>query len=501
MPSQAQAPTSQHMSRYHNEVVKIDTTASPNDVTAKLLTSLLNTHYKIMNLHSKDIQVASFQWQPLGRGFMSNVQLLTVCYETDYLHSTATGGVTRPDMPPNNMQPQFLAKFRKEEIPLEDLFSVEGQFYQLARELFASDSKVSCESANKFPFRLVDAIATGPSWLLLEYIPPENMIIIDVHEGCPPDRFDDLLVRLARMHATCWVSNTTSESSKESTSISSILKKHALKLSPTPGAGHSLPPSIRQEQFQASWPAVRERLIPYFQSDEGVKSLGRMDQTVSWTAQSPRIEEIAQSVAERKYTVVHGDFHIGNMLLQKTQTNNDEEMKHPMPWLVDWSMAGIGNPCVDLVFFLVVGADAIPIHEISSSTDVASSQSTNATATEHVRLILEQYYQALTSETQVEDATNEPSNAPSQSSQHPLLPWETFLTMFSQCLLNQFIILACYDSLCRSMADASPISQLYHDHFDRVNTRCVRMLLSEYGMTRFFNIKNGSEDNPCHIQA
>ena len=68
-------------------------------------------------------------------------------------------------------------------------------------------------------------------------------------------------------------------------------------------------------------------------------------------------------------------------------------------------------------------------------------------------------------------------------------------------ILNQFIILVCYDSLCRSMADASSSSQIYHDQFDRVNTQCVRMLLSAYGMMRVFNIKNGNEDNPCHIQA
>ena len=35
------------------------------------------------------------------------------------------------------------------------------------------------------------------------------------------------------------------------------------------------------------------------------------------------------------------------------------------------------------------------------------------------------------------------------------LTWNNFLTMFRQSLLNQFIILVCYDSLCRTMADSS----------------------------------------------
>ena len=190
------------------------------------------------------------------------------------------------------------------------------------------------------------------------------MDIIDVHEGCPPERFEDLLLRLAKMHAICWVLNdatsdetASSSTAAELTPISSILKDNAHKLSSTPGVGHSLPPYVRQQQFQSGWPGVRERLLPYFQSDDGMKSLHRLDEIVSWTAQSPRIEGLAMSVAERKQTLVHGDYHVGNMLLPKACEQDQT------PWLVDWSMAGIGNSCVDLVFFLVVGADAIQIYE------------------------------------------------------------------------------------------------------------------------------------------
>lgn len=373
---------------------------------------------------------------------------------------------------------QFLAKFRKDEIPLEDLFPVEGQFYQMAKDFPSLNSPTK----KTFPFRFVDAIASGPSWILLEYVSPDRVDVSEVHEGCPMDWFDDLLARLARMHALCWVSNRNTTISSDAAeedinnkgtpaSIPTILNKYAHQLSATPGAGHTLPPSARQEKFLPAWPAVRERLLPYFQSDEGEKSLQRLDEIVSWTAQLSRIEGIAKSVADKKYTLVHGDYHIGNMLLPKTHGRDidwEDGKDHNMPWLVDWSMAGIGNPCVDLVFFLVVGAEYIPTHEVTP-LHAPRAKSTNTATKEWVWPILHQYYEALT------------TNA-SNNHQHPLLSWSAFQSMLSECILNQFIILVCYDDLCRSMADASPNSKVYHDHFDRVNVRCARLLSSVYGI-------------------
>ncbi|KAL9182350.1 hypothetical protein ACHAXT_013002 [Thalassiosira profunda] len=460
--------------------VEIDGVSSPAEVTSKLLASLLNTHYDTSTSVEGDasaeggIKVASMQWTPLGRGVMSDVQLLDVSYE-----STCEAG---------NIPSRFLAKFKKEEIPLRDLFTVEGRFYRFASKMKSAEGE---NDGSGFPFRLVDAVAFGPSWILLEYISAEDdMDIIDVHEGCPSERFDDLLVRLARIHATCWISDDAEISSKPAPAISSLLRKYACKLSPAPGAGHTLPPSGRQQQFAPGWPAVRERMMPYFQSEYGTQSLEKMDEIVSWTSQSSRIADIARSVAEKKCTLVHGDFHIGNMLLEKTQHEDSGERKQPAPWLVDWSMAGVGNPCVDLVFFLILAAEAIPTYEMS--TEGASLQSTTEMTTERVGRILKQYYQTLTAGEQDEDTANTP--LPSNRTQQPRLQWEAFLSMFSECLLNQFIILVCYDSLCRSMADASPDGPTFHHHFDRVNVRCARMLLSEFGIPRLMSERMNSSN-------
>jgi len=360
--------------------LRIDSVRTPDDISVDILSEILNE------------EVIEYRISPLGRGVLSNVQTLDVTLSTRTV--------------------QFIAKFRKDEIPLEDLFNVEGAFYHLEDEL---------EDANAFPFRLPKALATGTHWLLLEYI-SENVTTLDVYQSCPMNQFDDLIHRLAKMHEYCWVD------SSNSTKMAEILV--SVKLADAPGAGHSLPSSARQEQFAAAWPAVKKRLVPFFLSE----SLQSLDDIVEWIAASERIELIQKFVEEKRYTLVHGDFHMGNMLLP-TEIEGGVDRR---PWLVDWSFSGIGNPSVDLVFFMAMN-------------DI-TAQDTERT--------LQSYYSVIKERSQ--------------------LSWNDFLTMFRQCLLNQFIILVCYDSLCRTMADSSSderMVEVQHAHFDRVNTKCAQMIL------------------------
>jgi thiamine kinase-like enzyme len=363
--------------------LQIDSVKSPDDINIDILSKILNA------------QVTDYRLSPLGRGVLSNVQTLEVKLSTRTV--------------------QFIVKFRKEEIPLEDLFNVEGAFYHLVDEL---------GQLNAFPFRLTKALATGTHWLLLEYIPSENVTSLDVHQSCPADQFDDLIHRLAKMHEYCWIDSSSSSSTK----MAAILNKYSTKLADAPGAGQSLPSSTRQEQFEAAWPAVKKRLVPFFSSE----SLQDVDNIVKWIATCDRIETLKRCVDEKRYTLVHGDFHMGNMLLPK---KIDIGRTDTRPWLVDWSFSGIGNPLVDLVFFLAMN-------------DI-SAQDTK---------VLQDYYDVVKVRS---------------------LSWDEFLTMFRQCLLNQFIILVCYDSLCRDMADLSSdeMVEVQHAHFDRVNARCAQMIL------------------------
>ncbi|KAK1744190.1 aminoglycoside phosphotransferase family protein [Skeletonema marinoi] len=362
--------------------LRIDSVRTPDDISVDILSEILNE------------EVIEYRISPLGRGVLSNVQTLDVTLSTRTV--------------------QFIAKFRKDEIPLEDLFNVEGAFYHLVDEL---------EEVNAFPFRLPKALATGSHWLLLEYI-SENVTTLDVYQSCPMNQFDDLIHRLAKMHEYCWVD------SSNSTKMAEILNNYSAKLADAPGAGHTLPSSARQEQFAAAWPAVKKRLVPFFSSE----SLQSIDDIVKWIAASERIELIKNCVEEKRYTLVHGDFHMGNMLLP-TEIEGDVDRRS---WLVDWSFSGIGNPSVDLVFFMAM----------------------NDITAQDTERVLQEYFSVVKERSQ--------------------LSWNDFLTMFRQCLLNQFIILVCYDSLCRTMADSSSderMVEVQHAHFDRVNTRCAQMIL------------------------
>lgn len=359
----------------------IDTVKTPDDICTDILSKVFNE------------EVLEYRLSPLGRGVLSNVQTLEVALSTRTV--------------------KLIAKFRKEEIPLENLFNVEGAFYHLVDEL---------EDVDAFPFRLTKALATGTHWLLLEYI-SSNVTTLDVFQSCPMDEFDDLIHRLAKMHEYCWIG------SSNTTQTAEILNKYSKQLASAPGAGQSLPTSTRKEQFEAAWSAVKKRLIPFF----SIESLNLLDDIVTWIAAAERIDMIQASVEKKRYTLVHGDFHMGNMLLPSGIEGDGDKR----PWLVDWSFCGIGNPSVDLVFFLAMN-------------DLKAKDTSR---------VLRDYHNVVKERSQ--------------------LSWDDFLTMFRQSLLNQFIILVCYDSLCRTMADSSigAMVEVQHAHFDRVNTRCAKMIL------------------------
>ena len=396
----------------------VESVTAPADMTPEVLSDILSR------------KVSSYELKPLGKGVMSDVQILTVDINDSQCE----------------MKAQYLVKFKKPEIPLPDLFSVEGEFYRLAESVLVEQPA--------FPFRLAKALAAGSSWLMLEYTPHSAVRTFHVHESCPLDLFDDLVKRLAKMHAFFWIHNGSSLQNN----FTGTLKAGSIQLSSNPGTGHSLPVDSRQEQFLPAWPAVRERLAAYIKND----SLLRVDAIVQWTSTNSRIKKCTNLVSEQRRTVIHGDYHIGNILVPNKYLQRDECDSPLIPWLVDWSMAGIGNPLVDLVFFLVVGAKCIPVTE-SGSTEVSRA----------VNHVLEQYHNALKGCENKTSVTNE-----------MLLSWEDLVSMFRMCVLNQFILLICFDSLCRDVANgyqSKNEKHLYHAHFDRVNIRCVMMLLSNLG--------------------
>ena len=54
----------------------IDVT-SPDDISAELLTSVLQAHYnEVGSGVDRGIEVTSMEWKPLGRGALSNVRIM-----------------------------------------------------------------------------------------------------------------------------------------------------------------------------------------------------------------------------------------------------------------------------------------------------------------------------------------------------------------------------------------------------------------------------------------
>jgi hypothetical protein len=134
--------------------------------------------------------------------------------------------------------------------------------------------------------------------------------------------------------------------------------------------------------------------------------------------------------------MIHGDFHVGNLLF----SDSDDEI-----FLIDWATCGAGNPMQELVFFLVVSTKNATLSEIQSQW-------------------LPLYHRELLSynkqiEVSLEDLWNH----------------------LSDCLVNQLVILVCYDNVSRQLiaeqaCDQGAI-QMFHMHFDNCNRRCAETLL------------------------
>ena len=163
---------------------------------------------------------------------------------------------------------------------------------------------------------------------------------------------------------------------------------------------------------------------------------------------------IAQLLHDRVHafqpTLIHGDMHVGNLLFGTTATNS----KTSSIYLIDWATCGAGNPMRDLVFFFVVSTNGISITTVRDEW-------------------LPLYHEELTT-----------SGTKIQISLADL--WDHFL----DCLVNQFIILVCYDETVRNLLrqhDECPphVEIMYNQHFDNVNQRCAQAIL-DFGIDNLY---------------
>lgn len=158
-------------------------------------------------------------------------------------------------------------------------------------------------------------------------------------------------------------------------------------------------------------------------------------------------------------TLIHGDFHVGNLLF-RTQ---DEQI-----FLIDWATCGAGNPMVDFVFFFMVSTSGISVEIVLDKW-------------------LSFYHGELTR------TTSDTNVSLSDLRRH-----------FVNCLINQFVILVCYDQTARGLLQqeaANPeILKMYNQHFDNVNQRCADAILESGALSEATlptSLKGGSTTAAC----
>jgi hypothetical protein len=162
-------------------------------------------------------------------------------------------------------------------------------------------------------------------------------------------------------------------------------------------------------------------------------------------------------------TFIHGDLHAGNFIWDDNDDNNAR------PWLVDWATCGPGNPIVELSFFLTV--TTIPSKETDEATIMSDEPLLQDMS--RVKELIDLYYDTLTS-----------TKSASHSERiQTALPRNVLDEMLADCLVNQFVILVCYDQVSRQLVqtilteDGLDPSKLLR-HFDRVNRISLQYISS-----------------------
>lgn len=329
------------------------------------------------------VDIHSIKMAPLSQAILSQVVEITLSY-----CSEAT-----VDVPIS-----YIAKFQKESLPLQDMFRVEGCFY----DNFADEFR----TVNDLGLYVPQPLFSGEKCVVMEKIVDTTSYTL--LESCPPERLELVFRGMARMHTHFW----------------NFDYGHA-NLSATAGIGAAMTGLEKEHAFCHCWKdfvcelnlSQQERLRPICES----------------LAQR-RLRDIHDCAYGFKPTLVHGDFHVGNLLFKEDKI-----------WLVDWATCGDGNPMADVVFFFLI--------------------STRLTMTALVETWLPFYYHELTTCT---------SKAADFS-------WETCLFMFRTCVLNQFLVLVCYDKIGKTLLEQEASGEycaFYKQHFENVNRRCVDALLS-----------------------
>lgn len=417
--------------------------AKPEDLSPQVLNPL------ILKLNASSNQKVPLvkELNVIGRIAAILSQVVELVVEYDAVH--VEPGVDEPKEPSSSpselwLPTNLVVKFFKPSITLtQDMFRVEGNFYQ--------NMALPC---NGYPFRIPRALHCSPTCIILEKV--VGIQTYSLLESCPTNRLYQVVDHLAQFHAYHW---------KDSSALSlpSAYQWPFPNLSPTAGMGASLPGPDKARYFMENYSDFCKHLRGQQMLDISEASLEALGQRLC-----SKVLDIHESVYGFTPTLIHGDFHVGNMLFTRgfvkdNNYDNDPLDKSPI-WLLDWATCGKGNPLCDFVFFWVV-----------------STKDSDAQTFLHQFLPL--YYNKLMKcrrrghhEIQAEVSGYEPISD---------FSYEDCLQMVRTCLVHQFILLVCYDAWTRNFlldlynteGDNATL-EFYEQHFDNVNRRCALAVFS-----------------------
>ena len=342
-------------------------------------------------------RVVNFEWQPMNLGVLAEVVIIAVEFAFDDGCNDA-----------QRTHRRFVGKFRRPECSFESMFTVESRFYRkFAVKAGDAAMQTSTAAVGGFPFAIPAAIFTSNVLIVLECV--ESVKTFTCLEGSPPHYIPMLVTKLAQMHARYWGSNCDG-------------------LATPAGIGSQLTGEDKRLQFPGCWNAYVDDVFLQESSEKA-----QLTHLCTHLSNKPdQLHVVHELVNSGPSSLIHGDFHIANVLLPTDDDSKD------VTWLLDWATCGKGNPLRDLAFFFIVSVRASHRREQEGQC-------------------LKAYHEALRTEAGV-----------------AWLSFEELLWQYKMCVLNQFVILVVYDSLSKSFAANATTDKLRTEleaHFKEVNRR------------------------------
>jgi thiamine kinase-like enzyme len=372
----------------------VHTPSRPSELDKLFLEYVLNHDFLTTQEKNSDktIHVKTFSWRPMEVGVISEVVSISIHAETKGQNEEM-------------LHIELVGKFFRPEFPFETMFQVESNFYNQFQH------KSSKRTLPDFPFDLPRAVFTSKVLILLERVP--SVVSYSCFQGCPRERVVEIIERLARMHGK--------------------LKHYdCSSLAKPAGIGSALTGKEKKEQFGNCWKNFLDD-VPLAPEEKA-----KVTKICEELAANPqKLEDIHNAVDAAEQTFIHGDFHVSNMLFDRSYRST---------WLLDWATCGKGNPMRDFAFFFIVAVSASARRRLEQTC-------------------LEGYYQTIIKE---------------GFDQYNLEQWKH---QYHLCILNQFLILVVYDKLSKQLANNAKTEKLrteLHQHFKEVNFRCCLLLLDHF---------------------